>query len=239
MDKKQVINTYNKQKVEKSYNALVQSVKKLGEQFNLGLSELAKNHKDEIRRDKEWQKDFFSLCYTVGVDPLSSSKGFWADIFGSGDYYKHLTVSIINICIKTQIENGGLIPFNDLINYLRDTMNNNNINGDDIKRCIIQIQNLSPEYQVVNINNTEMLYSVPKELSSHQKTILSYLSNKNKPIIENYVNVNIVMNLCKTNRELAKSILQNMLEDNLLWVDKQGGSDEIYYSPSFYINIKD
>ena len=33
------------------------------------------------------------MCKSVGVDPLSSNKGFWVDILGVGDFYYELAVS--------------------------------------------------------------------------------------------------------------------------------------------------
>lgn len=35
------------------------------------------------------------MCKQIGVDPLSSNKGFWVDVLGVGDFYYELAVSII------------------------------------------------------------------------------------------------------------------------------------------------
>jgi hypothetical protein len=37
------------------------------------------------------------MCKSVGVDPLSSNKGFWVDILGVGDFYYELAVSVVKI----------------------------------------------------------------------------------------------------------------------------------------------
>jgi ESCRT-II complex subunit VPS22 len=39
------------------------------------------------------------MCKSVGVDPLSSNKGFWVDILGVGDFYYELAVSQIKAYI--------------------------------------------------------------------------------------------------------------------------------------------
>ena len=33
------------------------------------------------------------MCKEIGVDPLSSNKGFWVDVLGVGDFYYELAVS--------------------------------------------------------------------------------------------------------------------------------------------------
>lgn len=37
------------------------------------------------------------MCKQIGVDPLSSNKGFWVDVLGVGDFYYELAVSISNL----------------------------------------------------------------------------------------------------------------------------------------------
>lgn len=43
------------------------------------------------------------------VDPLASNKGFWAEVLGVGDFYYELAVQIVEICLATRSENGGLM----------------------------------------------------------------------------------------------------------------------------------
>ena len=57
------------------------------EKFKESLSDFAKKHKDRINKDPEFRMQFHAMCLAVGVDPLASSKGFWADILGFGDFY--------------------------------------------------------------------------------------------------------------------------------------------------------
>lgn len=34
------------------------------------------------------------MCVQVGVDPLASQKGFWAQMLGVGDFYYELSVQV-------------------------------------------------------------------------------------------------------------------------------------------------
>lgn len=38
------------------------------------------------------------MCASIGVDPLSSGKGFWS-VLGIGDFYYELAVQIVEVCI--------------------------------------------------------------------------------------------------------------------------------------------
>lgn len=228
-------NKYRNERVKVAYDCLVQSVKKLGEQYHSSLAELAQRYKEQIKKDPSLQEDFFSMCYAIGVDPLSSTKGFWQEIFGFGDFYKTLTISIINICIKTQPENGGLIPLTDLIYYLKSTMNVDSISANDIKRSLLQIQKLSPEYSIIELDGKEMLLNKPQQFSDYQRIILSYLSDTSKPTVNRFITLTIATNICRIPRQHVSKILDDMMQDCFLWIDNQCEGEARYYCPSFNI----
>ena len=56
---------------------------------------------DDIRKDAQFRQHFQQMCSTIGVDPLASSKGFWSEMLGVGDYYYELGM--------TQEESGWLL----------------------------------------------------------------------------------------------------------------------------------
>lgn len=51
--------------------------------FKKNLEEFAFKYKDEIKRNGNFRKQFQDMCANIGVDPLSSSKGFWSEILVS------------------------------------------------------------------------------------------------------------------------------------------------------------
>jgi hypothetical protein len=59
--------------------------------------------------------DFQRMCDVVGVDALASQKGFWSEMFGVGDFYYKLGVSIVDVCLSTRGTNGGIMPIEDLL----------------------------------------------------------------------------------------------------------------------------
>ena len=58
------------------------------------------------------------MCAAIGVDPLSSSRGFWAEVLGVGDFYYELAVRVIEYCIANRSKLGGLIQLKNISNYL-------------------------------------------------------------------------------------------------------------------------
>ena len=69
------------------------------EEFKKNLEDFAVHHKKEINENPVFRKQFHQMCQEIGVDPLSSQKGFWADLLGFGDFYYELGVYIFYIYI--------------------------------------------------------------------------------------------------------------------------------------------
>ena len=50
--------------------------------------------RNEIRRDPIFRAQFHTMCSNIGVDPLASNKGVWAQLLGFGDFYYELGVQV-------------------------------------------------------------------------------------------------------------------------------------------------
>ena len=87
--------------------------------FKRNLEQFAIQHKKEIQSDPAFRAKFHAMCASIGVDPLTSRKGVWAEILGVGDYYYELAVRIIEVCVKTRPMNGGLMDLRELLSALR------------------------------------------------------------------------------------------------------------------------
>jgi len=44
----------------------------------------------DIRKNPIFRQQFHEMCAKVGVDPLASNKGVWAELLGIGDFYYEL-----------------------------------------------------------------------------------------------------------------------------------------------------
>lgn len=58
------------------------------------------------------------MCANIGVDPLASNKGVWAQVLGFGDFYYELGVQIVEACMATRSINGGLMDMQSLMRYV-------------------------------------------------------------------------------------------------------------------------
>ncbi|WAQ93595.1 SNF8-like protein [Mya arenaria] len=108
------------------------------------LEDFTAKHKDDIKKNPEFRAQFQEMCASVGVDPLASSKGFWAEMLGVGDFYYELGVQIIEPQKWS----------------------------DDLLRAIKKLKVLGNGFSVITVGNTYMVQSVPGELSMDHTTVI-------------------------------------------------------------------
>ena len=105
---------------EELQNVQKEAVEEQVKMFKEKLELFAKKYKKEIGQQAEFRQRFHQMCSAIGVDPLASGKGFWADLLGVGDFYYELGVRIVSLCLKTRESNGGIFEINSLRKYLND-----------------------------------------------------------------------------------------------------------------------
>ncbi|KVI07974.1 EAP30-like protein, partial [Cynara cardunculus var. scolymus] len=92
------------------------------------------------------------MCAKVGVDPLASNKGFWAELLGIGDFNYELGtclgMQIVDVCLATRPHNKGLINLEELCKLLRSG------------------------FEVITVGNRKLARSVPNELKKDHNEIL-------------------------------------------------------------------
>lgn len=93
-------------------NQLEQMTKQM-EVFRVKLEEFAMKHKEDIRKNSQFRKQFQEMCAAIGVDPLATGKGFWS-VLGMGDFYYELGVQVVEVCLAANHKTGGLMELDDL-----------------------------------------------------------------------------------------------------------------------------
>jgi ESCRT-II complex subunit VPS22 len=58
--------------------------------------------RQEIRQSPQFRAQFHRMCAAIGVDPLVSNQGMWAQLLGIGDFYSELGVQVIEACLATR-----------------------------------------------------------------------------------------------------------------------------------------
>ncbi|KAF9979034.1 hypothetical protein BGZ73_007136 [Actinomortierella ambigua] len=189
------------------------------------------------------------MCANIGVDPLASSKGYWGELLGVGDFYYELGIQIIDVCLSTRALNGGLIELSDLkhrVERMRGVRNNGattakskskdtnmEITEDDLLRSIKTLAPLGNGFQVIEIGGKKMVSSVPRELNRDQSLILALIQDTN-----GHVNVQDVCQRLGWEQGRSMRALNTLLDDGLMWVDQQIEPFE-YWVPGFFVQEED
>lgn len=197
--------------------------------FKNNLEHFAKKHKHQINKNPMFRQQFQTMCNQVGVDPLASNKGFWAQLLGVGDFYYELAVQVIDVCLATQPRNGGLLSMVELLAQVtrRRGKNAQEVTEDDICRAIENVATLGNGFRVLKINKQNMVLSVPTELNRDHVALVELADQHGF----------VTMDGCKAAlgwpAERLESVLRLLMEEGMVWVDEQMESGELaYWLPS-------
>ncbi|XP_062513805.1 vacuolar-sorting protein SNF8-like [Corticium candelabrum] len=195
--------------------------------FRSNLEDFAAKHKNEIKKNAEFRQHFQQMCARIGVDPLASSKGFWAEMLGVGDFYYELGVQIIEVCLATRSRNGGLISLEELkLRLLKSRgKHGQDISNDDIIRAIKKLRVLGSGFAVIPIGDRRLIQSVPGELSMDHTAVLQHAENGG------YVSLSDLVREMKWETTRASRALEHLVQEGMAWVDDQTHERQ-YWFPS-------
>lgn len=195
------------------------------EAFRAHLQTFAARHRNEIRRDATFRRQFQEMCAAIGVDPLASGKGFWSQLLGVGDFYYELSVRVVEVCLAASARTGGLLPLPELRRRLARP-GQPEISTDDVLRAIGKLRVLGQGFRLLRLPGERYLVqSVPGELSGDQTAVLEQAQTAGG---------------CVTAAQLgwtparAQRALQQLVSDELAWVDEQAGGETVYWFPSLW-----
>jgi len=212
-------------------NAFAEMAKQT-ETFRSKLENFAHDHKNDIRKDPEFRRHFQEMCASIGVDPLASSKGFWSEMLGFGDFYYELSVQIVEVCMAASHRTGGLMEVGELRKRLiksRSKSKNQDISTDDIIRAIKKLKILGNGFTLIPLGGDKYLVqSVPGELSMDQTVILQRAEVNGGQVSVSFLRKNLDWEEDRSNRALDR-----LLSDGLAWVDTQN-SEKLYWIPSIF-----
>lgn len=201
--------------------------------FKGSLEEFARKYKKDIKQDPAFRQQFQVMCSSIGVDPLASNKGFWAEVLGVGDFYYELAVQIVEICLATRSENGGLMTLRELLQRLQTKGNRKNrqdVSADDVRRATDKLQVLGSGFTVIKIGRTTMVVSVPQELSSDHSAVL-HLAEASGRVTEAEI-----LEKLRWDGARPLRVLNELMQEGMAWVDSDGGGDQAaYFFPSLWV----
>nr|CAG4641878.1 EOG090X09XM [Eurycercus lamellatus] len=206
------------------------------ENFRTNLEKFASKHRNEIKKDPNFRRQFQEMCASIGVDPLASSKGFWSEMLGVGDFYYEIAIQVIEVCLATSHRNGGLITLSELRSRLvkarGKAQHHQEISNDDILRAINKLKVLGSGFTTVPLRGSKdmselLIRSVPGELSADHTSVLKAAEN------QSFTTVKILTSTLNWDEVRCTQTLNELVRDGVAWVDKQA-SETSYWFPSFF-----
>ncbi|KAL0688609.1 hypothetical protein Bca4012_088286 [Brassica carinata] len=148
------------------------------------------------------------MCAKVGVDPLASNKGFWAELLGIGDFYYELGSKHWSL-------NGGSISLQELSSHLRQRRKKDReaVTEDDCLRAISKLKVLGSGFEVITIGKKKLVRSVPTELNKDHNQILELAQG------QGFVTVEQVRRRLSWTSGRVIDALETLLEEGLAMID--------------------
>lgn len=149
--------------------------------FRGNLEEFAATHKNEIKKNAQFRRQFQEMCAAIGVDPLASGKGFWS-VLGMGDFYYELSVQVVEVCMAYADQCGGLMELDELRKRLmkaRAATQKGTISNEDIIMAAKKLRIFGNGFTVYPIGKGRyMVQSIPGELSLDETSVLQLASDQ-------------------------------------------------------------
>lgn len=197
--------------------------------FRTKLQAFASKHKNEIRKNPHFRRQFQEMCATAGVDPLASSKGFWADMLGVGDFYYELGVQVVEVCLATSHRNGGLMSLEELRDRVARSRGSlarqEEISQDDLLRAIEKLSTLGKGFRLIAVGARYLVQSVPTELSLDHTTLIRQAS------ASGYASLGSLVRDLSWDEDRARKALEDLLKEGLVWIDTQAPGEYLYWFP--------
>uniref|UniRef100_A0A7S2EAJ9 Vacuolar-sorting protein SNF8 n=1 Tax=Trieres chinensis TaxID=1514140 RepID=A0A7S2EAJ9_TRICV len=215
------------------------------EKLEVKLAEFAKKHKKEIQHDPAFRKKFLEMCAPLGVDPLSSEKGFWGSMLGIGEFYYELAVKVAEVCMASKSRNGGIISVAEVRSILMkrgtkfqfaESANKSSYSKEDIITAVGKLAKLGGGFRTMEVGKSTMIISVPTELDSDHMEVMKIAQDAAGVISSGpsgRVTVNDVKAVTHWNEERIKRALELLLGKGMAWLDLQG-EEESFWFPSVW-----
>ncbi|CAG7835671.1 unnamed protein product [Allacma fusca] len=218
---------------------LMQELSKQLEQFKSKLESFAIKHQNAIKKDPAFREHFQSMCASIGVDPLASSKGFWSELLGMGSFYYEVAVQSVEIVLATTHMNGGVMLLGEVKSRLnksrKKNLKNAEVSSDDIHRAMKSLNVLGKSCGVIlptgGVNNLDdaMVFCVPEELSLDNTAVVTHAVQSGMP----FLTVDDLIKALGWKQSRVESVLEVLIREGIVWVDDHEGS-RFYWFPSIF-----
>ncbi|CAG9317682.1 SNF8 [Blepharisma stoltei] len=221
LKQKQMLKERLKQEGNQLNTTFKNSLKEQLERFQQNLERFLTQNRVEINKNPSLRQEFYGLCREIGVDPLISSKGYWAEMFNDIQFYYDLAVQITTVCIALRQRTGGLLEVNDCLKWVNKLRGKNQITIQDMYKAIETLKVLGNGMNIMETGDCKMLVSVPLELNIDQKFVIERARDSG------FVNHAMFPDWPRARFQIAVDAL---ISEGLVWLD-QVGKEKTYYFP--------
>ncbi|RTG87677.1 ESCRT-II complex subunit VPS22 [Schistosoma bovis] len=206
------------------------------EQVRQSLELFASKHGNKIKEDPQLRSQFQAMCSSIGVDPIAYSRGCWSEALGLGEFYYHLGVKIIEVCMANQKHTGGIIPLHELVSLLNKnrTRYESEVSADDVKRSIRKLRCLGTGFSLISLSGGRLLVqSVPGEMNMDQTLVLGLAESS-----DSHVTASAVIDKFDWTKDRTDAAFRHLMQEGIAWVDDLDPCGErVFWFPSLMGSI--
>lgn len=195
--------------------------------FRTRLEEFALHHRESIRKEPLFRRQFHRMCAAVGVDPLASNKGFWAQKLQVGDFYYELGVQVVEACLYSRDQDGGLLDVEEVLRRVKKKRGNavEQVEIDDILQAVRALQKLGAGFDVAPVGSKMIVRSVPYLLRQDHGVALAAAQE------DGHVSLHALIRATQWTEERAQQALDDLLKEGMAWIDETPHGDRWYWFP--------
>ncbi|KAL6941970.1 hypothetical protein ACO0QE_003133 [Hanseniaspora vineae] len=211
---------FDKQKQQLDYQLQV---------FKDQIIQFSKIHNQELKENLDLARQFVQLCSQIGINfsQLVDNKSTY--LFHPMDYYYNLCMELIEVVRSLETMNGGLTSYKELLFRLNEANsgsinaagqqknNTNKRSAQDIDKALEMLKSLNGGFTKMVIAGKSFIQSVPLELTKDQSLVYEVC------FVLGHVTVQILRDNYQWDKIRCKQVLNKMVSDGLLWIDKVEG----------------
>lgn len=155
-------------------------------------------------------------------------------MLGVGDFYYELAIQIVEVCVATSKQNGGLISLDELLLRVRNARAKSpsaqDVSQDDILRAIKKLRALGDGFTVIEPANSRgrvLVQCIPGELSMDHTAVLNSLQTRSS------FTARQLRDEFQWSPDRIQSAIDLMIKEGLVWVDSSEREPE-YYFPGLF-----
>ncbi|ADV23009.1 ESCRT-II complex subunit VPS22 [Cryptococcus gattii Ru294] len=197
--------------------------------FRAALINFASAHRADIRKDPAFRHQFQKMCAAIGVDPLAvgpgaggSGRGWWSEVLGIGEWEYELAVQVVDICVSTRPENGGMIEMGELIRRVERLRSEDvgQITSQDILRTLKLLRPLNAGYTLHHPSpSTTYIRTIPRSLDTDQSTLLAIAATTRGRLHPAVVREQTGWTEVRVRTAMEDCVMR----EGLGWIDEQAG----------------